>query len=803
MVAQHDGTPLLSGRVPPLAELYYPRPRIGLDVTGLRPGQTVVLVHDEQTGTPAAQGGTGKTQLAVEFAHALWNARAVEVLVWVTAASREAILTGFTSAAISVGACDPDEVAEVAAARFIAWLARTRRPWALIIDDLADAADLENMWPSGPSGQVVITTRLPGAALNTAAADLSIVPVGGFSPREALAYLSSKLTDYVDQRIEALDLCEDLGGLPLAIAQAAEVVNARGLSCREYRAQLTERCKHMSDVSVAGLSTEVLATWSLAVECAQELSPEGLAWPALALTASLDPHGIPSAVLTSPAACGYIRGRPGSADRADQNLVHTAFTHLARLGLVSIDSVSPVALVRMHPSVRGAVRAYLPRADLDQVALAAADALAETWQESDSEPHLDQAMRDCVSALCATGRELLWKPEAHPLLFRAGLSLEDSRLTHSAVAYWQSMVATSIRLLGPAHANALIARDRLAAAFESAGRVADAIPVFQSVLSDREQNQGPEHPETIATRGHLAHAYQMAGRLGDAVTLYESTVAGFDRQLGRGHPDTLAARASLAAAYQKAGMVKDSILVHKTLLTDTERLFGAGHPDTLAAQASLAEAYQNAGQPGDAIEQYKRVLAGQQGIHGRDHPDTIAARADLASALRRAGKLKDAIVQYEQVLADQERAEGADHPATMAARANLAFAYRSAGQLRQALPAYERTLADRERLQGPDHADTRTARANLAAVYQQVGRIGDAIAQYERVIADSERMLGPGSMETLTARGSLAAALYAEGRLMEAVSVLERTLADCELYLGPSHPMTQTMRENLAAATRT
>ena len=89
-----------------------------------------------------AQGGTGKTQLAVEFAHAMWNGRLVEVLVWVTATNAEAVLTGFAQAANMVDAGVPSEGAEAAAARFVSWLAHTKRPWALIIDDLNDVADL-------------------------------------------------------------------------------------------------------------------------------------------------------------------------------------------------------------------------------------------------------------------------------------------------------------------------------------------------------------------------------------------------------------------------------------------------------------------------------------------------------------------------------------------------------------------------------------------------------------------------------------------------------------------------------------
>jgi tetratricopeptide (TPR) repeat protein len=835
----------LSGFIPPLAESFHQRPETGLDLrAGLYPGDTVVLTHGEETASaPAAQGGTGKTQIAVAFSHALWGARAVDALVWVPATSREAIVAGFAQAARTVGAADQALPAEAAAGRFTGWLAHTRRPWALILDDLVSLADLENLWPAGPAGQVVITTALSGPVFP---AGPRIAPVGGFSRREVLAYLSARLTDFPYQRTEALDLGADLDGLPLGLAQAAAVMTLNRLSCREYRGRLGERREHMSAIRVDGVSPAVLATWSLAAECAHELPPAGAAWPALALAAMLDPHGIPGAVLTSPAGCSYVAGRPSSADVADQTLVRAAMTNLARAGLVSIDPASAVRTVRMHPSVQAAVRAYLAPADFEQAVLAAAEALLQAWPETDgsqvqagqvqagqvqagqvqagqvqlTRAQLVQALRDCAAVLqsadsaaphpAAGGafggtqpqQSVLWKPEAHPVLFRKGLSLEADGLAESAITYWQGMLITSTSLLGNSHVNAVTARDRLAAAYESAGRFGDAISVYSTALADRERNQGPGHPDTLTARGNLAHAYSSAGRPAEAVALYEQVVATATRQLGTGHPVTLAARAQLAGAYQAAARGKEALTAYQILLADAERLLGARHQDTLATRENLAAAFLANGQPKEGIEHYKRFAADIEAAAGRDHPDAIAARASLASAYRRGGKAKDAIALYQRVLADHERIAGPDHPDTITARANLAFAYRSGGQLREAIGGYERTLADRERMQGRDHADTRYARASLAAAYQQAGRLGDAIHHYEQALADSERMLGPGDLETLTARSSLAAAHFADGRLAEVIPLLQRTLADSERYLGPDHPLTRAVRDNLEAITR-
>ena len=799
---------MLSGNVPPLAEPYFTRHETGPDViAGLRPGQVIVLTDGAPTAAaPAGQGGTGKTQLAVGFAHAVWNAGAAEVLVWVTGTTRDTILTGFAQAAQSLGITDPaaesvTNAGEFAAGNFITWLASAQRSWLLIIDNLVRAADLDGLWPAGPAGQVVITTRLPGMALGRTGREPLIVPVSGFSRRESLGYLNARLNAYPDQRIEALDLAEDLNGLPLALAQAASVMAVREQDCRQYRAQFAERCHHMTASPVDGVSAVLLATWSIAAECAHELAPPGLAWPALALAAILDEHGIPGAVLTSPAACGYITGQPSMADGADQNVVRRAIGNLARVGLVTIDAGSPVRTVRMHASTRAAVRAFIPRGELEQVILTAADALAETWPDGEgSTPQLDQAMRDCTAALRELDSRPLWKPEAHRLLFRAGMSFDDSGLADSAIVYWHAMVATCTRLLGPGHADAVIARDMLGGSYESAGRADDAIVVFTSALADRERNLGQDHPDTISARGRLAHAYASAGRA-EAVAVYERTVADSDRVLGPGHPGTLSARAALAEAYLAAGRTNNAIRCCQMLVTDAERLLGASDATTLAARSRLAQAFAAAGQLKDAIEQYKRVIAAQEATRGREHPDAIATRANLASALRRAGKTKDAIAQYERVLADRERAMGPDNLDTIAARANLAFAYRTAGQIREAIPAYEQTLAARERVQGADHKDTRAARTNLAAACQQAGRLADAIAHYERALADSERVQGPSDIETLTNQCSLATALFAAGRLMEVVTLLQQTQSDCERSLGPDHPLTRTVRDNLRAAT--
>jgi tetratricopeptide (TPR) repeat protein len=674
--------PVLAGSVPPLAPFYHARQETGFGLTdGLRPGETTLLVP-ALPGT----GGTGKTQLAVGFAHAMWSARAVDLLAWVPAGNRTAIIAGYARAAADLELPDGeeagDDTADSAARRFLTWLRGTERRWAVVLDGVTSPVDVAGLWPQGRSGQVVMTSRLRASELIDPGTHVTTHAVPGLSRREALAYLNTRLTAFPDQRIEALDLAEDLGGLPIALAQAAAVVSATNGTCRGYRAEYAQRLATTTETLVEGCPQSLLATWSLAVEHAHMLPPAGLSWPALVFAASLDTSGIPAAVLTAPAACAYITGQSstGQLDGTEQNLVRAAYANLERFGLLSVDDRDGVRTVWLHSAVRAAVRTYLAPGNIEQTVAAAAAALLEAWPEAGAPGTglpLSQALRDSAAALRAFGGDLLWKPDAHPVLLRAGMSLTEApALAESAIGYWQSLGVTSSQLLGYGHEQSILARDRLADAYAASGRLAEALPVFEASLADREAIFGPQHPETVTARLNAARSLNAAGREPEAIALYEQVLAARERIFGPGHPETLLVRIQLAAAYEAAGRRGDSIRLYDRAVADAERELGPAHRDTLAARVSLADAY-------------------------------------LA-----AGQAREAITAFQQVLADQERAMGADDPATLATRASLAAAYRLAGKTKEAVKVLRRALADCERYLGPDHPITRTVRDSLQAATQ-------------------------------------------------------------------------------------
>jgi len=562
MGAQRPGTPVLTGAVPPLAPFYLARQETGSVLAGgLRPGETTLL----RPALPGA-GGTGTTQLAVGFAHALWSARAVDLLAWVPAGRRSAVIAGYAQAAADLellpgGEAAPGiaaSTADRAAGRFLDWLRTTGRRWVVVLDGVAAPADLDGLWPQGPAGQAVATSSLTEAELSAPGPGGAVTrqAVHGFSRREALGYLNTRLTGFPDQRIEALDLAEDLGGRPSAVALAAAVISATEGSCRAYRAQYAARLSSVADTVVDNCPPSLLATWSLAVEHAHQLAPAGLSWPALVLAAALDTGGIPAAVLTSPAACAFIAGQqaaPGPDPAAGgPQLVRAAYANLERLGLLSVDSASPVRTVWLHSAVRSAVRAYLAPGNVEKVVAAAAAALLEAWPAAGSPgsgPQLSQALRDSAAALRDWAGDRLWQPDAHPLLLRAGESLtEPPALADSAVGYWQALGAASNQLLGYGHAQSALARQRLADAHAAAGRMQDAIPLYERVVTDGAALADPGDIDALTARCNLATAYFKAGRMTDGVRVLRAVLADCELHLGREHPMTSTVRENLQAA---------------------------------------------------------------------------------------------------------------------------------------------------------------------------------------------------------------------------------------------------------------
>ena len=416
--ARHTIWPVRSGTVPFMDRGFTPRPETGQGPwDALHPGTTVILGPAGQSGlaparpgSPAGPGGTGKTHLAAAFAARLWATEQLDLLVWQAAGSRDSIVAGYAQALAGIRVAAAPGQPEAAAARFLAWLAATGRRWLVVLDGLADPADLDGLWPHGPAGQVLVTTGRPGVRPPQPAGEHLAIGLPSFSQREALRYLSDQLSDDHYQLAGSLDVAFGLGCLPAGLDLACAYLRESGQDTRQYRLAC-ERYRPQDGQP----ATDLLApAWMVAVGRAVQLAPSGQAWPALKLAAVLGPAGIPGSILTSPAAAGYVTGQ-ARVTEADQLGVQGAYRNLEQFGLIRITADDVVRTVWAPAALQQSVLQAMGAPERRRTVLVAADAILGTWPAAGpaastvvgtAAASLEQAYRDCaVSVLRGGGPE--------------------------------------------------------------------------------------------------------------------------------------------------------------------------------------------------------------------------------------------------------------------------------------------------------------------------------------------------------------------------------------------------------------
>jgi len=604
-------------------------------------------------------GGAGKTSVAVEYAHRQLGSAGV---CWQFQAEDPAVLAAqFGVLAAQLGAVDVADARDPVAAVH-AVLARMQAGWLVVFDNVPDLAAVEAFLPPAGPGRVLVTSQSqhwpPGWAVQVPVLDAGV----------AAQFLTARTGD-TDQDA-ALELAGELGGLPLALEQAAAYMQASGTPLARYLALFRDR-QHdlLARGQAAGHREHVAATLGLAVSRLEHDAPAAAGL--LRLLAVLAPEPVPLGLLLGAAsaaprldagtetgeALGSLLGDPVAAGDA-----------VAALRRYSLAGQAGEGLVQVHRLVQAVTRAQLTAGQAWQWQRAAA-VLVEAAIPADTS--LPGAWSACALLL----------PHA-----RAVLDLTSNGI-------WQIA-----RYLG--HRGSYTpARDLYALIADAHRDSAD---------------YGPGHPRTLNARANLA---TWTGEAGDAATArdqYAALLPLRERISGPGHPDTLNARANLARWTGEAGDAAAARDQFAALLPIRERIFGPGHPDTLNARFQLARWTGEAGDAAAARDQYAALLPVNEQVFGPEHPDTLNARAELATWTGEAGDAAAARDQFAALLPLRERISGPGHPDTLADRAELATWTGEAGDAAAARDQFAALLPLRERISGPGHPGTLHARARLA-----------------------------------------------------------------------------------------
>ncbi len=680
---------VLAGRDELLAEVH------ALLTAEDRPGPRLVVL--------CGLGGVGKTSVAGEYAHrhltevgVAWQLAAEEAdVLEVQMAELAAQLGGRHSA-------DPRDAVASVHALLAAW----PDDWLLIFDNAPDEASLRRFLPPAGRGRVLITSQSqhwPGRA---------IVDVPVLTPEVAARFLLRR-TDDTDWQTAAA-LAAELGGLPLALDQAAAYMQATGTALAQYLPLLRRRqADLLSRGDVPGHRVDVAATLGLALSRLADQAPSArglirvlafLAPEAAPLTLLLVTDRRPNDVwLLGPEVAAEVGALLG-----DPVALGDAIAALRRYSLVTL---AGNGLVLVHRLVQDITRAQLTADEaalwrravgaLVEVAVPEETWLPERW------PTYAALLPHARVLLYMTGQQMWWI--SHYLL--------SSGNYHAAVDLLQQIVGAyeESSHYGPDHPETLVVRAELAGAVGLAGNAAQARDQYAALLPCFDEVLGAYHSETLKIRHNLAHWTGQAGDAAGALDQFAALLPLREKLDGPEDPETLNTRANLAgwiAAVGDAATARDQ---YAALLPVYERVFGPEDSRTLEARYRVAVSTGDAGDPALARDLLTALVLTYERVMGPEHAVTLRVRHDLATWTMEAGDAAEAGDQLAALLLAEQRIIGPEHPDTLATRYALArwtAAARSTAEARDQLTAL---LAVYERVFGPEHPVTLEARDKLAA----------------------------------------------------------------------------------------
>ena len=453
--------PRFPGELPPVWNVpYHPNPYFtGRDLLLAEvQAQLTAPEADRRRVVLTGLGGMGKTQLAVE--HAYRQRGDYDLVWWVRSGQPTSLLGDYAALAdqpllvadLKLGE-DVPQAAVVAAIRV--WLERHRR-WLLVFDNVEKPQAVDELLPRSATGHVLLTSQAETGWEPLADA----LPVQVLAPTDAARFLLTRTKESGPQAAAAaITLASSLGGLPLALEQAAAYVTAVGTVGLGAYVELfaTRALELLKREQPLGYQHTVATTWSLALQTLDETEPAAVGL--LNLAAFLAPDDVPQPLV---AADPHRLPEPLSTAASDPLALADAVAALRRYSLVRVIGDG----LFIHRLLQTVVRATLDTSSRRAWAAAAIQLLranfphfstqVATWTEC-------QRLLPHALAVAAHGQHLDVEPETCLwLLNKAAMYLWSRGQYRQAHTLIEQTLTSRRRVLGDDHPNTLSSMDNLA-----------------------------------------------------------------------------------------------------------------------------------------------------------------------------------------------------------------------------------------------------------------------------------------------------------------------------------------------------
>ena len=578
------------------------------------------------------------------------------------------------------------------AAAAMQWL--TQNPgWLLVLDNLDKPECETRYFPARPKGHVLITTRLERFDLPDIKA---YFPLQTLSPQESLEFLLSRCrrkTTTAAEREAAAKLAEQLGYLPLALAQAAAYI-AQVTNFTNYLALYEKRRLTQLEKSVPGTEmahAPVDTTWEINFQAIEEEAKQtktaGRYTPQmLQFSAFLAPDDIPFEMIRRGAKeyCPELHDLFESAqDEAEAEEVYNeALEPLTRYSLaarkpeertfslhrlvqaVTRERLSNAELPEWKERVVRATNSAFPTAEFENWplcerllphALAVGDIARQDMIKTESAGHLlnnighylyERGRFDLTEPYCQAALDV-WRSvysETHPVfattLNNLGLVYHVQRRFEEAETHSQRALTIRQQHFSADHLDVAECLNNLASLYDSQGFSAKAEPLLLQTL-EITRKSCPQTDRYFATVLHnLALLCFRQQRYNEAEDYYAQAQTIFRECLPPDHPQLATCLHNMAQLYRRQSRTEEAKPLYLEALGIQETAYPDGHADTSTTHHNIAALYEGLNCRNQAEEHYNKALETSLKAFGEEHPDVAFDRQTLAAFYKKWGRGK-------------------------------------------------------------------------------------------------------------------------------------------------------------------
>ena len=590
----------------------------------------------------AGLGGVGKTQLAVEYAYL--HTDDYEIVWWVRAEAPSTLIGDYARLAAQLGLPEKDLADQQGVAAAVrSWLGH-RRGWLLILDNAQNAADCREHLPMGGTGHVLITSRDPNWGSVAKPLQLRVLPRA-----EAVEFLQKRCGR--DEPAVAVELCEALGDLPLALEHAGAYIEATGGSIAEYLDLYRSRPREL-------LTDAVAATWEISFERLQTEEPVAL--DLLYLVAFLAPDDIDPALVspTFPDTLQFDRARGA----------------LRRYSLIDVSGVS----IAVHRLVQAATRERLAREGQEQKwaesvlklvnkAFPFKKDVVETWSPSSRLlPHALAAAGNSERlgvALESTGR----------LLNEVGIYLKNRAQLGEAERVLRRALSIGEKFYGSDHATVATFASNLGTILIDEADLSGALQYTQRALAIDEKFYGPDHPKVATDANNIGAILQGQGDLTGALQYTQRALTIDEQAYGPDHASVAIRASNIGLILQGQGDLPGALQYAQRALAIDEKTYGPDHPKVAVIANNIGMILKDQGNVAGALQYIERALGIDEKVYGPDHPTVATNLNNIGLILRDQGDLVGALQHTQRALRIFQAAYGPGSPLTKLATKNLAI----------------------------------------------------------------------------------------------------------------------------------